>query len=86
MGHMYNTTENLVSVPLNTVTGRLKAGIVEADETSTSRQRIGKQVSAAKDTQATIKKLLENIWNPQLDSNRQRDLYLVPLPKERRIC
>jgi hypothetical protein len=28
----------------------------------------------------------KNIGNPQLDSNRQRDLYLGPLPKERRIC
>jgi hypothetical protein len=24
--------------------------------------------------------------NPQLDSNRQRDLYLGPLPEERMIC
>jgi hypothetical protein len=29
---------------------------------------------------------LKNTGNPQMDSNRQRDLYLGPLPKERRIC
>jgi hypothetical protein len=28
----------------------------------------------------------KNIENPQLDSNRQRDLYYGPLPEERRIC
>jgi hypothetical protein len=28
----------------------------------------------------------KNTGNLQLDSNRQRDLYLGPLPKERRIC
>jgi hypothetical protein len=32
------------------------------------------------------KEITKNLGNPQLDSNRQRDLYLGPLPKERRIC
>jgi hypothetical protein len=31
--------------------------------------------------------ITKTIGNPQLDSNRQRDLlYLGPLPEERRIC
>jgi hypothetical protein len=30
--------------------------------------------------------ITKNIGNPQLDSNRQRDLYQGPLPEERRIC
>jgi hypothetical protein len=25
-------------------------------------------------------------WDPQLDLNRERDLYQGPLPEERRIC
>jgi hypothetical protein len=29
--------------------------------------------------------IIKNIGNPQLDSNRQRDLYQDPLPEERRI-
>jgi hypothetical protein len=36
------------------VTSRLKAEIVEPEETSIGRQRFGKQVSAATDTQVTI--------------------------------
>jgi hypothetical protein len=40
----------------------LKAGIVEPEETSTARHRLGKQVSAATDTQATIENLLEAVF------------------------
>jgi hypothetical protein len=40
------------------VTWRLKAGIVEPEETSIATQRLGKQVSAANGTQATIEELL----------------------------
>jgi hypothetical protein len=36
----------------------LKAEIVEPEETSIAGQRLGKQVSAATDTQATIEQLL----------------------------
>jgi hypothetical protein len=41
-----------------TVTRRLKTRIMEPEETSTVRQRLGKRVSAATDTQATIDELL----------------------------
>jgi hypothetical protein len=30
--------------------------------------------------------ITKNIANPQLDSNRQKDLYHGPLPGEQRIC
>jgi hypothetical protein len=42
----------------NTETWSLKAEIVETEVTSTARQQLGKQVSAATDTQATIDELL----------------------------
>jgi hypothetical protein len=42
-----------------TVTWCLKAGTVEPEETSTARQWLSKQVSAAMDTQATTEELLE---------------------------
>jgi hypothetical protein len=48
-----------------TVTQRLKAGIVEPEETSVDRQRLGKQASAATDTQASIEELLGTIFSIQ---------------------
>jgi hypothetical protein len=46
----------------------LKAGIVEPEETSTTRQRLGKQVTAATDTEATIEELLGTMFSVE---NRQ---------------
>jgi hypothetical protein len=43
------------------VTWRLKAGIVGTEETYIARQRLGKRVSAATETQATIEELLKTI-------------------------
>jgi hypothetical protein len=43
---------------LNIVTWRLKAGIMEPEETFISRQRLRKQVSAATDTHAPTEELL----------------------------
>jgi hypothetical protein len=40
------------------MTRRLKAGRVEPEETYNARQWLGKQISAATDTQATIEQLL----------------------------
>jgi hypothetical protein len=47
------------------VTWRLKVGIVEQEETSTARQRLGKQVSAAMDTQVIIENLLGMMFSIQ---------------------
>jgi hypothetical protein len=41
----------------------LKAGILEPEETSTATHRLGKEVSAATDTQATIENLLETVFS-----------------------
>jgi hypothetical protein len=46
-----------------TVTWRLKAGIVQPEESSIAIQRLGKQVSAATDTQATIEELLRTTFS-----------------------
>jgi hypothetical protein len=35
---------------------------VEPDKTSIARQRLGKKVSAATDTQATVEELLEQVF------------------------
>jgi hypothetical protein len=43
---------------VNIVTWRLKDGTVVPEETSITRQRFGKQVSAATDMQATTEELL----------------------------
>jgi hypothetical protein len=43
------------------VTRRLKAGIVEREKTTIARQRLGKHVPAAKNTQTTIEVLLETM-------------------------
>jgi hypothetical protein len=51
--------ETLVTI----VTWRQKAGIMESVETPIARQRIGKQVSAATATQATIDELLETMFS-----------------------
>jgi hypothetical protein len=40
----------------------MKARIIELEETSIAMQRLGKQVSAATDTQATTGKLLETVF------------------------
>jgi hypothetical protein len=42
----------------NIVTRRLKAGTVKPEEMSIDRHRIGKRVSAATDTRATIEELM----------------------------
>jgi hypothetical protein len=42
---------------IHIVTWRLKAGIVEPEETSSARQKLGTQVSVATDTQALIEEL-----------------------------
>jgi hypothetical protein len=47
---------------INIVIRRLKAGIV-GPETSIARQRLGKQISAATDTQATIEELLGTVFS-----------------------
>jgi hypothetical protein len=47
------------------MTSCLKAGIVEPEETSIARQRLGKQVPAATDTQATIEKLFGKVFSIQ---------------------
>jgi hypothetical protein len=44
------------------VTWRLKAGIVEPEETYNVRQRLSKQVSAATDMQATTEELLRTMF------------------------
>jgi hypothetical protein len=41
----------------HTVTRRLKAGIVGPEQTSIARQRLGKHIPAATNTQATIEEL-----------------------------
>jgi hypothetical protein len=41
----------------------MKAGIVEPEETSTARQRLSKQVSAATDTQETTDELLGTVFS-----------------------
>jgi hypothetical protein len=46
----------------NIVAQCLKVGIVESQETSIARQLLGKQVSAATDTQTTIEELLETVF------------------------
>jgi hypothetical protein len=48
---------------LHIMTWRLKAGIVEPEESSNSRQRLGKQVSATTDTQATIEESLGTMFS-----------------------
>jgi hypothetical protein len=45
------------------VTLRLKAGIVEPQETSIVKQRLGKHVHAAANTQETIEVLLETMFS-----------------------
>jgi hypothetical protein len=47
----------------NTVTRRLKAGIVEPEEASTAMQRFDKHVPAATNTQATIEELFETVFS-----------------------
>jgi hypothetical protein len=47
------------------VTKCLKPRIVEREETSVARQRLGKQVFAATDTQASIEELLGTIFSIQ---------------------
>jgi hypothetical protein len=39
-----------------------------------------------KAVRAGLTEIIKNIGSPQLDSERQRDSYKVPLPEERRIC
>jgi hypothetical protein len=51
-----------VYVYIYIVTWRLKAAIEEPDETSIARQRLGKQVSAATDTQETLEELLGTMF------------------------
>jgi hypothetical protein len=41
----------------------LKAGIVEPEETPFARQRLGKRVSTATDTQVTTEELLETVFS-----------------------
>jgi hypothetical protein len=45
------------------VTWRLKAGLVESEETSTARQRLGKQVSSVTDMHAIIEELLRTVFS-----------------------
>jgi hypothetical protein len=45
------------------VTRSLKAGIVETEETSIARQRLGKHFPAATNTQATIEVMLETMFS-----------------------
>jgi hypothetical protein len=57
------------------VTLRLKAGIVAPKETFVARQRLGKHIAAAKNTQATIEGLLGNdvfCWVRPEASRRKR--------------
>jgi hypothetical protein len=83
------TTQNAVFIVVivlrNTnLTWRLKAGIGEPEETSIARQRLGKQVSAATDTKATIEELLGTLLSipseqetASEDCNRLRILVCV---------
>jgi hypothetical protein len=48
---------------MSIVTWRLKAGIVGPEETFTARQRLGEEVSAATDTQATIDELFRTMFS-----------------------
>jgi hypothetical protein len=48
------------------VTGHLKAGIVECEETAVARHGLGKHVPTAKDILATMEKLLEEMRAPCL--------------------
>jgi hypothetical protein len=45
------------------MTGRLKAGIVKSEEMSIAKQRLGKQVCAATDTQVTIEELFGRMFS-----------------------
>jgi hypothetical protein len=54
---------SLSSLFNNIATWHMKARIVEPEETSIPTQRLGKQVSATTDTQATIKELLGTIFS-----------------------
>jgi hypothetical protein len=58
------------------VTRCLKARIVEPEEMSFSRQRLGKQVSAATDTQATKEELLGTMFSVRSmrSSNKRTEL------------
>jgi hypothetical protein len=58
------------------VTWRLKAGIVEPEEMSVARQQLGKQVSSATDTQATIEELLRTIFSVRFvrSCNKRKEL------------
>lgn len=47
----------------NIVTSRLKSGIVEPEDTSIARQRLGKGDSATTDTQATLEELLGTVFS-----------------------
>jgi hypothetical protein len=41
----------------------MKAGIMEPEDTSIARQRLGKQISVAMDMQATIEELLVTMFS-----------------------
>jgi hypothetical protein len=50
-------------MPEGTVTWRLKAGIVEAEETSIAWQWLGKHGPGVTNTQATIEELLDTVFS-----------------------
>jgi hypothetical protein len=69
------------------VTRRLKAGIVEPEETFISRQRLGKQVSAATDTKAAIEKFWGTkfpVWSMR-SGNKRRELVNLGLVGSRAV-
>jgi hypothetical protein len=50
-------------------------------------QPVASQLEKPKERSGTGRtEIAQNNGNPQLDSNRQRDLYQDPLPEEQRIC
>jgi hypothetical protein len=55
----------MVNTNYNTVTCRLKAGIVEQEEAAVARQRRGKHVSVATNKLAIIWELLEEVFPMQ---------------------
>jgi hypothetical protein len=50
-------------MPFYITAWRLKAGIVEPEETSIARQGLSKHVPAAKNKQITIEKLFESVFS-----------------------
>jgi hypothetical protein len=50
-------------IPLYIVAWRLKAGIVEPEETSFTKQRLGKYFPPVTNTQATIEEFLESVFS-----------------------